>query len=68
MKKKEDESIFEQIASDHFDDKDGNYKGVKGDHVLYRYEIQALLGTGSFGNVFKVYDHKEQKDCALKML
>jgi serine/threonine protein kinase len=57
-----------KIAQKYYFDKEGNYKGVKGDHVLYRYEIISLLGNGSFGNVYKCYDHKIQKEIALKML
>ena len=49
-----------KIAKKCYDDKSGNYKAIKGDHISYRYEILSLLGTGSFGNVLKVYDHKQK--------
>lgn len=59
---------MKQIAEKYYDDEEGNYKGIKGDHINYQYEILALLGTGSFGNVFRCLDHKHQKEVALKML
>lgn len=30
-----------------------------GDHVNYWYEIKETVGKGAFGQVFKVFDHKE---------
>ena len=59
---------MKEIAKEYFNDQEGNYKGVTGDHIDYWYEIISLLGTGSFGNVFKVYDHKTQQVVALKIL
>jgi len=47
-----------KIAENYYDDDDGNYKGIKGDHIGYRFEIVSLLGNGSFGNVYKCIDHK----------
>ena len=32
-----------------FDDERGDYKVVMKDHLAYRYEVVALLGSGSFG-------------------
>lgn len=34
----------------------------------YRYEVTGLLGEGSFGQVFRCYDHKEKEEVALKMV
>ena len=34
-----------------FDDKDGFYVCKQHDHLLFRYEIQELLGKGTFGQV-----------------
>lgn len=51
--------------------KDGEegYPWVKGDHVAYRYEFIEVLGEGSFGQVFKVLDHKNKgAPMALKMV
>lgn len=41
-----------------FDDKTGNYIIVPHDHINYRYEIETILGNGSFGNVVRCKDHK----------
>jgi hypothetical protein len=51
-----------------FDDENGDYKGFVKDHVAYRYEILELVGRGSFGQVFKVFDFKHQCHCALKVI
>ena len=32
-----------------YDDENGDYQLVKGDHIAYRYEVMETLGTGSFG-------------------
>jgi dual specificity tyrosine-phosphorylation-regulated kinase 2/3/4 len=31
-----------------------------GDSVAYRYEVISTLGQGSFGQVFKSFDHKKK--------
>lgn len=41
---------------------------VIGDAIIYRYEILSLLGQGSFGQVFKAYDHKKKEHVALKII
>lgn len=41
-----------------FDDERGNYLILPHDHIDYRYEIDDVLGNGSFGNVLKCTDHK----------
>lgn len=41
-----------------FDDNSGNYVVIPRDHIKYRYEITAVLGNGSFGNVVKCWDKK----------
>lgn len=51
-----------------FDDKEGDYNPVVSDHIAYRYELLKLLGAGSFGKVYKAYDHKHGKLVALKLL
>lgn len=40
-----------------FADERGNYLAVVGDHIAYRYEVQSVLGQGSFGQVLKCADH-----------
>ncbi|OMJ91008.1 hypothetical protein SteCoe_6470 [Stentor coeruleus] len=44
------------------------YRSFVGDHLAYRYEIQKLLGDGSFGIVIQCYDHKMQIPVAIKIL
>ena len=51
-----------------YDDDKGDYKIIIGDHIAYRYEIMQFLGKGSFGQVIKVFDHKEKKHFALKII
>ena len=51
-----------------FDDDTGDYKIITGDHIAYRFEIKSILGQGSFGQVVKVYDHKDKIELALKII
>jgi dual specificity tyrosine-phosphorylation-regulated kinase 2/3/4 len=51
-----------------FDDERGDYQAVIGDHINFRYELLGVLGRGSFGQVFKVYDHKHREEQALKVI
>lgn len=51
-----------------FDDKNGDYQVVPGDHIAYRYEVLSVLGKGSFGKVLKCIDHKNGKLVAVKMV
>lgn len=47
-------------SSKDFTDKNGDAKVAAHDAVIYRYEILDILGKGSFGQVFKAYDHKKK--------
>lgn len=38
------------------------------DHIAYRYELIEYLGKGSYGQVFKVFDHKKKEMLALKII
>lgn len=51
-----------------FDFENGNYKVISGDHLAYRYEIQKIIGKGSFGVVCKCFDHKTKELVAIKIL
>uniref|UniRef100_T1JLC7 dual-specificity kinase n=1 Tax=Strigamia maritima TaxID=126957 RepID=T1JLC7_STRMM len=51
-----------------YDDDQGSYIHVPHDHIAYRYEVIKILGKGSFGQVVKAYDHKNQLHVALKMV
>ena len=64
LKDKNKEAITPQC----FDDEKGNYLAMRHDHVAYRYEIIKLLGRGTFGQVYKCYDHKSQEHVALKII
>ncbi len=51
-----------------FDDERGDFKLIVHDQVMYRFEIVARLGKGSFGQVVKAFDHKTQQFVALKVI
>lgn len=51
-----------------FDDENGDYKLLIKDHIAFRYEVIALIGKGSFGQVLEVFDHKTKKSVALKIV
>ena len=39
-----------------------------GDHIGYRFEIMKIIGSGAFGKVLEVMDHKHNRKYALKIL
>jgi dual specificity tyrosine-phosphorylation-regulated kinase 2/3/4 len=51
-----------------FDDKETDYILTVGDHIAYQYEILELLGSGSFAQVCKCWDHKNKTDVAIKII
>lgn len=51
-----------------FDNDKGEYICEMHDHIAYRFEINKQIGKGSFGQVFKCYDHKKKEFTALKIL
>ena len=51
-----------------FTDTNGDAKVAAADAVIYRYEVLDILGKGSFGQVFKAYDHKRKEIVALKII
>ena len=56
------------VDNNGFDNDKNEYITEEGCHVAYRYEITNRLGKGSFGQVFKCFDHKLQEFVALKIL
>ncbi|ORZ23342.1 kinase-like domain-containing protein [Absidia repens] len=51
-----------------YDDENGDYKIIRQDHLIYRYEILDLLGQGSFGQVVRCFDHKTGATVAIKLI
>lgn len=51
-----------------FDDEHKDYQVAPGDHLCYRYEVLSLLGCGSFGRVWKCFDHKTNAQVAIKVI
>ena len=49
-------------------DKNNYYITCVNDHILFRYRIIEDLGRGCYGKVIRCYDHKHNKDCALKII
>jgi dual specificity tyrosine-phosphorylation-regulated kinase 2/3/4 len=56
------------IYNNNYDDENGDYHVVTGDHIGFRYEIKEFLGKGSFGTALRCFDHKEQKEVAVKIV
>jgi serine/threonine protein kinase len=56
------------IYNSGYDDGKGDLYLTKHDHIAYRYEILSLLGSGSFGQVVKCFDHREKIHIALKII
>ena len=51
-----------------FDDERGDYQVVMKDHLAYRFEVVDKLGSGSFGQALKCFDHKLQQVVAIKVI
>ncbi|XP_003496079.1 dual specificity tyrosine-phosphorylation-regulated kinase 4 [Cricetulus griseus] len=58
----------EKFCKASFDDENGSYVKVLHDHIAYRYELLEMIGKGSFGQVAKCLDHKNNELVALKII
>lgn len=56
------------VENNGFDNDKNEYITEEGQHIAYRFEITNRLGKGSFGQVFKCFDHKLKETVALKVL
>ncbi len=57
-----------RLYNDGYDDEYYDYIVKSGEKFLDRYEIDSLIGKGSFGQVVKAYDHEEQEYVAIKII
>ncbi|XP_037073079.1 serine/threonine-protein kinase minibrain-like [Pollicipes pollicipes] len=57
-----------RLYNDGYDDDNHDYVIKNGEKFLDRYEIDSLIGKGSFGQVVKAYDHEEQCHVAIKII
>uniref|UniRef100_A0A669DML3 dual-specificity kinase n=1 Tax=Oreochromis niloticus TaxID=8128 RepID=A0A669DML3_ORENI len=51
-----------------YDDEHGSYIRVLHDHIAYRFEVLEVIGKGSFGQVLKCLDHKNNELVAIKII
>ncbi|CAH7420816.1 dual specificity tyrosine-phosphorylation-regulated kinase 4 [Phodopus roborovskii] len=58
----------DKFSKTSFDDEHGSYVKVLHDHIAYRYEVLEMIGKGSFGQVAKCLDHKNNELVALKII
>ncbi|CAB3359952.1 Hypothetical predicted protein [Cloeon dipterum] len=57
-----------KLYNDGYDDDNHDYIIKTGEKFLDRYEIDSLIGKGSFGQVVKAFDHDEQCHVAIKII
>ncbi|XP_076803844.1 dual specificity tyrosine-phosphorylation-regulated kinase 1A-like isoform X2 [Clavelina lepadiformis] len=57
-----------RVFNDGYDDVHYDYIIKNGEKWNDRYEIDSLIGKGSFGQVAKAYDHQEQEYVAIKII
>ncbi|XP_067874735.1 dual specificity tyrosine-phosphorylation-regulated kinase 1B-like isoform X2 [Heterodontus francisci] len=57
-----------KVYNDGYDDESYDYIVKNGEKWMDRYEIDSLIGKGSFGQVVKAYDHQEQEWVAVKII
>jgi len=51
-----------------YDDERGDYLVVLKDHLAYRYEVLDKIGSGSFGQALKCFDHVKKQMVAIKVI
>ena len=56
------------MYNDGYDDDNHDYIIRSGEKFLDRYEIDSLIGKGSFGQVVKAYDYEDQCHVAIKII
>lgn len=57
-----------RLQNDGFDDENQDYIIRNGEKFVDRYEIDSLIGKGSFGQVVKAFDVQEQTYVAIKII
>uniref|UniRef100_A0A8D0GHJ4 dual-specificity kinase n=1 Tax=Sphenodon punctatus TaxID=8508 RepID=A0A8D0GHJ4_SPHPU len=57
-----------KVHNEGYDDDNYDYIVRNGERWLYRYEIDSLIGKGSFGQVVKAYDQQAQEWVAIKII
>ncbi|KTG07315.1 hypothetical protein cypCar_00016157 [Cyprinus carpio] len=57
-----------KVFNDGYDDENYDYIVKNGEKWMDRYEIDSLIGKGSFGQVVKAYDRAEQEWVAIKII
>uniref|UniRef100_M4C4K8 Protein kinase domain-containing protein n=1 Tax=Hyaloperonospora arabidopsidis (strain Emoy2) TaxID=559515 RepID=M4C4K8_HYAAE len=60
--------VLTQLHNDGYDDKDGDYLVLIGDHLAFRYEVLSALGQGAFGQVVRCVDHRTRRQVAVKIV
>lgn len=56
------------VLNDGFDDENNDYIISIGEQWMDRYEIQSVIGKGSFGQVVKAFDMVEKENVAIKII
>ncbi|CAH1796568.1 unnamed protein product [Owenia fusiformis] len=57
-----------RLYNDGYDDDSHDYIVKPGEKWMDRYEIDSLIGKGSFGQVVKAFDHADQEQVAIKII